>query len=100
MQAAKIPGYGLDAPNHESIIASFAKHVGPAEARRLWTDRCRVARVPSPPSWATIEQLRDTVGTMTREAGLIGITANAVKVRIITYMVLSRQLAPATAGAR
>ena len=100
MPPATIPGYGLAAPTHDSIIESFAKYVPPAEANRLWTAACATAGVrrhgppPSP------EDLRRACAIVIAQGGMMGICANSINVRLISYAMLSKkpQLAGVPAG--
>jgi len=100
MPPTTLPGYGLDAPTHDSIIAAFAKYVSPAEADTLWTTACARAGVrrhgPASP-----EDLRRACDEVVAQGGLLGICANSLKVRLISYAMLrskTLQLAGAPAG--
>jgi hypothetical protein len=83
-----IPEYGLAAPTHESIVDALARHVGDAEAARLWMAACAAVGVDRDD--VAPDQLRRAARRLAAVPGVAGVCGHAIAVRLTTYVLLHR----------
>lgn len=86
----RVDGYGLDAPTHASAVAALARHVGAPEAERLWTAACAAAGVVRRGAGAP-DDLQRVAAHLAKERSIVGVCANSIHVRIISYTMLLRK---------
>ena len=90
--APPVAGYALEAPTHASVVEQLAKHVGPAEAERLWTAACAAVKVPRfGRAGTTPEAMREVAQHLAKERSIVGVCASAIVVRLISYIMLQRK---------
>lgn len=96
---APIPGFGLEAPTHQRIIASFERYIGPAAAEALWAEACAETGVSRYGHEPSVADLQKVVLHIAARRGVVGICATAVNVRLLSYAMLARaqeNIPPAT----
>lgn len=84
-----IPGYSLEAPSREMVLASLARYVDDDEVEDLWRLACSAAGVDAD-SAPTPEELLPVVDALERLNELAAVCAKGLRIRIISYVVLAR----------
>jgi hypothetical protein len=98
MQASPVPGYALEQPTHATMLQSLARYVDDDEALELWTTACRDAAIDLVPhdiagaSCAADDLLR-AVDCLARGGELAAACAKGMRIRLLSYIVLSRAAA-------
>lgn len=86
----RLPGYGRELPSQHMILDSLARYLDDEEIPEIWEAACRQAGVDvgNPPTSA--EELLPLVDALERCGDLAAVCAKGLRIRIMSYLVLSR----------
>lgn len=89
-RAERVPGYGLESPTERLILESLARYLDDEEIPSIWARACQRAGVDAarPPvqaeEWLLVVDALDGCGE------LAALCAKGLRIRILSYLVLSR----------
>ncbi|MFC7533808.1 hypothetical protein [Actinoplanes sp. GCM10030250] len=85
-----IPGWNLERPDEEALIADFAKSMGADAAEKIWALACHQLGLSRP-----VEDLDDLVraaDAMVDIGGLMRVAGRGARIRTVTYRALATRV--------
>lgn len=95
--APRVASYGLELPSPHMIRATLARYVDDEEVPGLWTRACRCAGLDPLDPPARAEELLPLVDALEGCGDLAAVCAKGLRIRIMSYLVLSRSSSMSTA---
>lgn len=97
---APLPGYGLELPSVEMILESLGRYFDEDEVPAVWAKMCACAGVDANTPPENADQLLALVDALELCGDLAAVCAKGLRIRIMSWAVLSRasQAAPAQVG--
>jgi hypothetical protein len=87
---ANIPGYNMEAPSPEMILASLTRYVDEDEVDALWQLACRQAGFDTQRLPQSTDELLPVVDALEKLSDLAAVCAKGLRIRIMSYAVLAR----------
>lgn len=97
--AERLPDYGLELPSQHMILDSLARYLDKDEIPEIWESACRQAGVDSDNLPTSAEELLPLVDALEQCGDLAAVCAKGLRLRIMSYVVLSRSYAKAASPA-
>lgn len=86
----RIPGYHLEAPSPDMILESLTRYVDEDEVDELWSLACRQAGFNEQHLPQSTDELLPVVDALEKLSELAAVCAKGLRIRIMSYAVLSR----------
>lgn len=93
----RLAGYGLELPSASMILDSLGRYLEEDEIAVVWSHACRRAGVDMNSATLRTEELLPLVDAIESCGDLAAVCAKGLRIRIMSYLVLSRTPAAATA---
>ncbi len=86
----RIPGYELAAPTTHSMLDVLSRYVECDEAKQMWATLCERAGLEPDASVVEPDDAIRIVDLLEEEGGVFASCAKGLRIRIMTFLVLSR----------